>query len=88
VTSRIISAPTVALVDGSNVQDVERICRDGSGIVPDITGLPIYEAAEALKDAGILPTRPLRGDPSQVVTSQDLPPGTERGCGDLSFTTN
>lgn len=67
---------------------VDTVCAstDNDGIVPDLIGLPMYDAADAVRAAGLIIAHPLRGDPAQVVTAQDPAAGTDRGCGDVDLT--
>lgn len=67
---------------------VDSVCAstNNHGIVPDVVGRPMYDAADAIRAAGLIIAHPLRGDPAQVVTAQDPPPGTDRGCGDVELT--
>lgn len=67
---------------------VDTVCAstNNDGIVPDLIGLPMYDAADAVRAAGLIIAQPLRGDPAQVVTAQDPPPGTDQGCGDVDLT--
>lgn len=44
------------------------------GIVPNLIGMPMYDAADAVRAAGLIIAHPLRGDPAQVVTAQDPQP--------------
>ena len=57
-----------------------------SGIVPNLIGMPMYDAADAVREAGLIIAHPLRGDPAQVVTAQDPAVGTDGGCGDVDLT--
>ena len=67
---------------------VDTVCAstETDGIVPDLIGLPMYDAADAVRAAGLIIAHPLRGDPSQVVTAQAPVAGTDRGCGDVVLT--
>lgn len=67
---------------------VDTVCAstETDGIVPDLIGLPMYDAADAVRAAGLIIAHPLRGDPSQVITAQVPVAGTDRGCGDVVLT--
>lgn len=65
----------------------ETVCAnvDMSGTVPDVIGMPIYAAADVLRAAGLIISQPLRGAPTQTVTSQNPQPGADRRCGDVQL---
>lgn len=67
---------------------VDTVCSstNNHGIVPPVIGLPMYDAADAIRAAGLIIAQPLRGNPAQVVTAQDPPAGTDRECGDVVLT--
>lgn len=67
---------------------VDTVCAnaDSNGTVPDVRGLPIYAAANALRAAGLIIAHPLRGDPTQVITAQNPAPGSDLQCGDVDLT--
>lgn len=70
------------------IVNVDDLCAavDYGAVVPPVVGLPMYEAADALRTAGVLLADRLRGDPGQVVLAQNPPAGTEIGCGDTQLT--
>jgi len=69
------------------IDSTDRFCYlpGTTGIVPDVVGVGVYDAAAALIDAGLTTARPIVAPAATKVTSQDPAPGTDVGCGDVQL---
>lgn len=75
----VAAAPTVF---------VDSVCfQPGTtGIVPDVVGLDLRSAHDALHKAGLIVALPVTANRMPTVRSQTPAPGTEVGCGDVALT--
>jgi PASTA domain len=79
VEAIVAAAPTVV---------VDSVCSQPgtTGIVPDVVGLDLRSAHDALHKAGLLVALPVTADRMPTVRSQDPAPGTNVGCGEVVLT--
>lgn len=79
VESIVAAAPTVF---------VDSVCfQPGTtGVVPDVVGLDLRSAYDALHKAGLIVALPVTADRMPTVRSQDPAPGTDVSCGDVALT--